>query len=280
MGQRKKKEKKSNLTVAFIFVAFVVSLLVVSFFIKLGILIKESRFDGEHRFTVAISSDKEQRSQDKPIQILSFSPKDSSVSKLFFAQGIPLSYTQRFLEVPIDATITLSEGSVASDRELDDVLKSMLVGYKDAKTNLTILDVIRLWWLGRNISSHSQTSQDFDPSPDLPKDIQLDKISQNIFSDEKIASEKLSVSIINGAAVPGFGNRLGRMVNNMGGNAISIKTADNDIEETTLTYFGKKSYTVTKLEEILGVRGKPGKGSDISDIIVTLGRDRANTSSF
>lgn len=275
MGRRKKFHKPDTLALAFVFVGFVLALVVVSVFLKGAILLKTSLFDGQHRFTIAIPLGKE----NKTAEIISISPADQSVSRLTISAGIGPLGMERFLEIPIDGTIVQSSHFFEKG-ELDDTFKQLVIDFGGLRTNLTILDVIRIWWANHSISHHSVEDIDFHSASDISMSAQMDTLVQKLFSDSAISSEKQSISIINGTDISGFGNRLARLITNMGGNVVSVATSDQQIESTKIAYQGSKSYTVGKIEKILNVKAVRSKEAYFANIVVTLGEDKRNTLAF
>lgn len=280
MARRRKQKPSSNtVALALFFVGFVGALLIVSLLLKLFLLAKESHFDGAHRFTIAISSADLGENQKKITEVISFSPQEGSISRLNLSTAVPAVMMGRFLEIPIEGTV-LADTNISGKESISDVLKLLILDFRSLRTNLTILDVTRLWWDARTISEHSKKDINFIENPDLSLDTQLDNYTQKLFTDESVASERESISVINGTEIPGFGSRFSRLITNMGGNVVSVSTSDSKTEHSSISYYGKKSYTLSKIEKTLGIKGVLSKNLASANIVVTLGEDRGKTISF
>ncbi len=276
MTKRKKKKPHSgrSIRLAILFCLLVGGLIFFSLLSKLLIIIKNSTFDGEHRFTIVVSSD------NKSNTVISFAPKEESVSVLHINGIENSSNIEKIMEIPVDGKVA-SQYSV--QKNLPDTLKVFLLRYTSITTNLTIIDLARLWWFSQALPKHAYTekslslaSKDFRPLTDIA----LDKLSAELFTDETIALEKISIQIVNATSVSGLGNRFARLVGNMGGNVISVVTAEKEAAKSSIQYFGEKSYTVIRLEKIIGIVSTPMQNPGLADIIVTIGKDSENATAF
>jgi hypothetical protein len=108
----------------------------------------------------------------------------------------------------------------------------------------------------------------------LSQENKADNFFHEFFTDETIVNENKSIQVINGTGVSGFGSKFSRMLTNSGATVISVTTARKEVSKTTITYFGESSYTVEKIEKILKEKAKLLQKKGISDIIITLGKDK------
>lgn len=262
-----------SVKLAILFCLLVGGLILISLTAKILVIVKNSMFDGEHRFTVVVEE------ENASSTIISFSPVNESVSLLRVHGVENISLVGKTIETPIDGQI----GShVKIDKDVPGLLASLLFRYPSLKTNLTIIDLARLWWFASQLPKHAYSQKAFslENSEGVYSDATIDKLSSQLFADETIAHEKMSVQIVNAAGASGLGSRFARLVNNMGGNVVSVITAENETEKTIIHFYGNKSYTVTRLEKILGVVATPLSEPQIADIIVTIGKDRQNAQGF
>jgi len=277
---RRKRVKKDSLLLASLFVSFLFVLFVVSILLKVGTLVKDSRFDSIHRFNLVLSSKDKQVTKDKQAVVISFSPATVSMSELKIAQGIPYTYVGRFLEIPIDGFVLENSTEDFSSENIADLTKSFVTRYRNLSTNLTFVDMVRLWWFSKFISFHDITTATFVADPQVSLDLAADNISSQLFGDDAIIKDKESISIRNASDLVGFGNRLARLISNIGGNVVSVETADSEAEKTQIVYSGSKSFTVKKLEKLLSVSAQQTKVNSIADITITLGKDRLSSPPF
>lgn len=273
MGKRKKAVQNNNLQVALFFAVFVGSLLIISLAFKFVLLVKQSSFDGSNRFTILLSNGK----MDK--KVISVSPETQALSLLTIHGSIAASRVSRFLETPIDGKITYTkEVEDYSQKSTEELFRSFIIGYKNLTTDLTIIDLVRLWHFSRTLSSSSITASDISSTLEEGR---IDKISYSLFNDQSILEEKMSIQIINGAEVSGLGNRLARFITNIGGNVIAVATADKEIKKSEIIYVGEeKPYTVLRLEKILGFPAVKTTKVGLSDITIQVGKDRLNSLVF
>ncbi|MDP3988116.1 MAG: LytR C-terminal domain-containing protein [Candidatus Levybacteria bacterium] len=263
--KNKKTKNQNNLRIGVIFCLFVCFLITVSLIFKLILLLQSSKFDGKHNFSVVIY---EQDSKSKKAQIISFAPDVAKISVLKILAKKP-SDLAKILEVPIDGTIKIPG---KGDEEVESMLGSALLGFKDTQTNLTIIDISRLWLFAKSVSNQSISANEISLDQVLT-DEAIDKISSQIFSDNSFSAEKISIQIVNGTGFSGLGNRLARLISNMGGNVVSVLTSDKNIESSEILYVDEETYTLERLTKILGFKKTKMNGAQISDIIIKIGKD-------
>lgn len=261
MKRKKKKAEGHTLRLAITFFVLVFVLVLSSLLVKLATVVEKSRFDGAHRFTVEFTS------SDKAFaKVVSFAPDTRSISILKI-QDIPATFSAgRFLGIPIDA-------KVENSRQEKDVvleLQSLLFSYGKTETTLTPIDIFRLWLFAKGVPSSSFVFQEV--SSALVQ-ASTDRISSLLFLDYTLSQENVSVQIINGTGVSGLGNRLARLISNMGGNVVSVETADNPIKQSKIAYQKKKTYTMERLVRVLGFQSSLLEEKGIADIVLILGGD-------
>lgn len=274
MKKKKNVSKKQNIKLAFIFCFFVLILIMGSLFLKAGILIKKSNFDGQHRFTISFSKSL----INSDIQVVSFAPDTKSISILFVSKNnfSKVQNIEKYLQIPIDASVQFDGLSKIEEKKLEPTIRKLILNFNNTQTNLTIIDLVRLWLFTKNVSSHAVITRAIDFPLD---DAMIDKTSSFLFNDYTLTQENQSIQIINGTKASGLGNRLARIISNAGGNIISVSTADDIIKYSEILYFGKKSYTAEKLSKILNFplsnKQEEKTGEAISDITVIIGKDSA-----
>lgn len=281
----KKKTFKEgySLRVAFLFSALVFCLFVISTSFKVVSIAAKSKFDSRHRFTIGVYKEK------SLFYTISFSPENQTISLLNIPEkrfsinkDDPVKLDEvklgRYLSIPIDDFIYYpsdkEERKVIENDKADDIIFDILVNYRNVKTQLTIIDVFRLWMYARTIPPRFVLTKEF------PKDSEqflIDKVASTLFNDYSLSLEKKSIHIINGTEILGLGNRIARVLTNAGANVVAVSTSDKKIETSEILYFDKKNYTTDKISKVLGIKiVKLEEGEGISDITIKLGKDISN----
>ncbi len=101
----------------------------------------------------------------------------------------------------------------------------------------------------------------------------LDAQLNTIFEDESVRRESVTVAVYNTTGMPSLGNRIGRLLTNLG---VSVVTVGNDTPEVnTCTVTGSepilKSKSAKVIVSVLGCRSVVGKVSR-ADIILRIGK--------
>jgi hypothetical protein len=142
---------------------------------------------------------------------------------------------------------------------------------------LNFVDIFRLFLASRTIPSNSVLTSHISSS--FPS-VKVDKIVAELFSDDEIERENQTVEIINTTSVTGLGGRLARLITNMGGKVVQVSTENNLQKNSYVLYNGRKTYTVEKLNKVLGFKTTQIEKQSIADIRVVLGEDSKNPVSF
>jgi len=257
----RKKRTGETLRLGILFFILVGILVLMSLSFKLATVVKNSNFDGENRFTLLVSK--------KDPKIISFSPKDKTVFILTLKEPQD-GNLGRLFAIPVDSSVSLPDSEFEKPDLTSDIF-SLFLNLRDKDTNLTSIDVLRLFLFARSVNQDSISEEALD-SYSLT-DIQA--VTLNNFIDPKITEEKLQIEVVNASETPGLANRLANYITNMGGNVILISTADEILENSEIRYFGNRTYTVSKLKRLLGFKDvKEDKKNSISDVIITIGQDR------
>lgn len=266
--KQKKEQAISNTKIAIVFFAFLAFIIATSLIFKTVLVIKAGQFDESKRFTLSVSNNKR-------TEVVSFSPSAKSIAVFKLPKSIQQDAAGRLLEVPIDGFITLN--SLDLDQKVSLLFLSSILKYNSLKTNLTAIDLLKLFAFARTVSDSSVNIKSI--SQDL-NSAEVDKIVGRLAHDELIEKDNETIQIINGTDIGGFGNRLARFITNMGGNVIIVATSDRTQKKSTISYIDKKTYTVEKLSKILGYDVIRISDNAISDITITIGEDKASFSPF
>ncbi len=267
----RKKQRASaqsnNFKLVLLFISAVIFLIVLSLTVRIFTIVKNSKFDGAHAFNIAIY-------RENDVLLTSILPDTHSVSILTL-KGVLHKPAGQLLGIPVDGQITTR--SQSSEKTLSSHLESVILHTNRGNSDLTLFDAVRLYFFAKGVQSRNVVMHELS----LPQDVNvLDNVAVALFSDGTIASEKVSVGIINSTSVTGLGNRLARVVTNIGGNVVSVSSDDENSKKTSITYYGEKSYTATRLGKILGVEPTQTKTQGISDVTVVIGEDNLSNKSF
>lgn len=280
-------EKPSSTKIAVLFFLFVVLLVIVAIGFRIFLLVLHSKYDGKHQFTVAVSVPSEDKT--KKLAVIAVSPETHAMSYLYLTGEIPNGYPiGKYLAVPIDATIQFKNEALDTSimqkeqQAPNEILKQALMQYSNVETPLTHVDLVRLFIYARSLTVQAISVDELIIERNLNKvnQAEVDSITSQLFLDPSLSAEKLSIEVVNGAEVPGLGNRLGRFVTNMGGNVISVTSSDRVFPRSEILYSGEKSYTVEKLAKTLGFTPRNVQNESISDIIIRIGKDKKDTTLF
>lgn len=294
--RNKKTESTVSLKIAFLFCSFVILLVAISVLIKGYLVFSQSKFDDSHHFTFVFSPIENELSsanKQKTFEVVSFFPDNNSAFILNLSVNskereiLKPSMIGQMLKIPVDGVISFNASAVdkyknqnkkinfsGDNKNIDLSLQTLTLNPMDFKTDLTLVDLLRLWVFSKKISSQSVISKSLLIDDGEQNNLDKEKISSQFFIDDEILKEKATVQIINGTGVSGLGNRLAKLISNMGGNVVSVLTAEKDIDKSEIIYFGKKSYTLEKLGKVLGIEAVETKEQGISDIIIYLGTNK------
>lgn len=265
--KRKTAPVVSNTKIAIVFFVFLAFVIGISLTSKLIALIGASQFDDSRRFTLSITNG-------KSTEIMSFSPVTKNVVIFKFDENANVTDAGKLLKVPIDGSITHS--SLDLDIRVDALFINTILNYGKIKTNLTVIDLIRLTVLAK---ATPESAVNIKRVGD-PDGLDLDNLVGYLVSDPQIEKDNQTIKIVNGAGVSGLGNRLARLITNMGGNVIIVATSDSPVSKSFISYIDDKTYTVNRLEKILGYKATKGTDNAVSDITITIGEDKVNASPF
>ncbi|MDO8639810.1 MAG: LytR C-terminal domain-containing protein [bacterium] len=283
MKRKSKNENKGqNLKLALIFFLLIAFLITGSLIFKAGLLAKKSKFDGQHRFTTVFFKE----NNPGRVKVFSFAPDTKTISILLIdKKAYPLKPKlldiEKYLGISIDGFVSLDVIDEAKVQTANSILQKTVFNFNKAKTNLTIIDFIRLWFFTRTVSSRAITTEEVNSVIEVG---QIDKISNSLFNDSTLLQENQSIQVVNATDIAGLGGRLSRFLGNMGGSVVSVVTPKKNSDDSKIIYFGKKTYTAERLGKILGFKivdgGEDQQGESISDIVIIIGKDKLDLIPF
>jgi hypothetical protein len=270
---RKKSVEKENgsFKTLFIYAVLVFALITISLVIKAFFIFQQSKFDGQHLFTIAIAKN------GKVGEILAFNPSDQSTSLLTITQSnVPLSSLYKIISVVIDAKID-SNSDIPIGTDVTQTITYLIFHFNNLKTDLTVYDLGRFLVLSKNLQVTSLKTKNIL----LPmEDDDLDTNISGLFTNTTFSTENISIQIINATDISGVGKRLERLLVNMGGNVVSVTTAKKKEQKSIIKYYDKETYTLKKLENFLQFPTMQLANKTIADVTIVIGEDALKKSSF
>lgn len=274
-------------------------------------VVKNSLFDGKHRVTLVFETSSQEKkplivlslnpSDGSILAILIPQNLQVLVPKGFGAYQIGSVYRlgrlregggggpllretmQDFLGVIVDGWVVTNTPFKGSDIKL--LLKDSLL-VRGTDTNLTAWDKVRiLFWAGSVKRENSNVielhalnilkkRQLVDQTEVLETESSLlDGKIGTLFTDTTFLAERKSVEIVNGTDVQGVASRIARIITNMGGEVLFVKTAREPLAYSRIETHDE-SYTAKKLERSLGLPlFKKKKDEGKTDILIVIGED-------
>jgi hypothetical protein len=257
---KRKKQKTKTLRFAFIFCIGVFVLILMSIAVKTLFLVKNSNFDGSNRFNLEVVGDNNS-------SVISFSPPNYTITILNL-QGKPVNNLSQQLGLPIDGIVNNS--NLYFDKtNISSNIYHLLLSFRSDKTNLTIVDFIRLWLFAKDVSSDSIYQRDVSISDSLT----ISSFISSFFIDSNIANEKTTVEVVNATPTYGLANRFANFISNIGVDVVLVSTGDELKDKSEVLYSKELNYTVKKLSKILNVKPEKISQRDVSEVTVIIGKD-------
>jgi hypothetical protein len=263
--------ESKSLKTFFLYVFIVIIIVCVSLVIKGIFIIQQSKFDSSHDFILAITK------QEKVKQVIAFHPEVPALSVLTIQDAnIPYWELSKNYGITPDGYIQVSDDTnIGTD--ITTLMWSTLLHTADWQCNITIFDKIRLMLLSKAVTTNNKTVETISL---LSQDPSVGTTVTNALTDQSIADENISIQIINATEITGFGQRLSRVLTNIGANVVDVSTAQNIQDKSTIQYYGDSSYTVDRLQKLLGIQATQITKQPIANIVITLGTDKRNTTAF
>ncbi len=266
--KNKTQSNRSSLKLLWIFCLLVVLAVVFSLGYRLFTLMRESKFDGQHQFIVAFINNAD-------VDVVSVNPSQKAYNHLQIRGGKNSSDDLQQAGVIPDSYITLPKPF--SLDSLSEYFSEAAWHQGNVTSPLNLYDLYRLSLLTKHIDRQAITSE----SVHIPFDQTASStMLEQLFIDDAIDQDNKTVAIINGAGLPGLGTRLEQALSLRGVNVISVTNADGVKSSSKITYVGDKTYTVKRLSQLLSLPTEEVMTQGISDIIITLGKDKTTTTQF
>ena len=263
----KKNGRDGNMRLAGLFVLLVIGLIVLSSIFKIVFLVKDSRFDGVHKFNIEFVGK-------NTISLVSFSPQGKSISILKVRKNGNDTLSKTY-GIIIDGEIILKND--LSNKNISTTLIKSVFPFGNSIKDLTIIDLTRLFFFSRTVSQNSIYERELLKQYNKAQQSTIVSLS---FMDPQIYQENQSIEIVNATDVYGLGGRLATLINNLGGNVILVTSEKKEIETSKISYSKEKTYTVKRLGEYLGFPLEEMDKKGIADVIIIIGKDKAKNNKF
>lgn len=249
-----------GLQIALIFGLVVALLIGLSLIVKVGILISKSQFDGLHQFVIQVKGDKENTA-------IIFSPDTHKIAILRLKGQMTNVSLLQSVALPQDGIIIENDEENTPDAFIHDVLTQ---GGKQSSLNQ--LDKIKLLLFSQTVTSDSINTQTLT----LPLTTSSENALITLATDQTLYKEAQTIAVVNGSGISGVGNMVATLLTHVGANVISVTTADEDTNTSSLVYTGDKTYTVKRLSHIFDMSPVYVSNTGIADITITIGKDKVN----
>lgn len=259
-----------SLKKAVLFCVIVLVLLLLSLLFRIFLSWKDSTYDGNSRYTLAIIQDKTHAT------VLSFDPDEGEIITLLLS-GTSADTPESTLGIPVDGKVILHKDVKLYENNPARNLLTLLLRPTQMKKNMTEIDIFRLYLFAQTVSSNHNRVEKVSLST---KTRTPDKIMHELFIDTHIIDENKSIEIVNGTGVSGLGKRLETMIRNSGGNVVAVSNAHVAEEHSRIHYYQKPSYTLDKLSKRLRYPVEPITERGIADIKIIIGTDSIQTTYF
>lgn len=251
-----------------LFILLVLGLIILSVLFKVIFLIKESKFDGSHKFNIEfITKDK--------VSVVSFSPLNKSLTILLIKEEVDKNNLSKSLGIPIDGKVFSKDNLTKNN--LSFILIKSILPFGNSIKDLTIIDLIRLSFFSRTVSESSFYERELSSKFN---DAQKSTIISLSFTDPTIYEENQTIEVINSTDVYGFGGKLANLISHMGGNVVLVSSGDKKERISKIIYSGEATYTVKKLSSYLDFPLEKKDKKSIADVIIIIGTDRVKQNKF
>jgi hypothetical protein len=260
-----------SLKTVFLYLAIVFVIICISLAIKVFYIFQQSKFDPAHEFALVIVQHNNVK------EIIAFHPETSAISLLQIEdQNLPYATLAKDYGIATDGYIEDQE-EINANSDITALLWASIMHTTTWQSNLTVLDKLRLIFFAKNVSINNKSIEQVSLIKKTPD---LNTVIATALNDQDIASENVTIQIVNATNVSGLGQRLGKVLTNMGANVVDVSSSQKTQQKSTIAYFGNDTYTVDHLQKILGIEASKIIKQTIADIIITIGTDKKNTTEF
>lgn len=256
----KRSAKNKSLSLAAYFGILFFLIILISILFKFFDLVKNSKFDSKHRFTVAVL-------EEDNTNLISVSPQEDS---LILLKVIGKASKDRLdkMSLPIDSFV-VSKNTINSTPK--SYFAKIFFNLGSVETDLSMLDLIKLGFYSSGVTNEKVTSQ----TVSINDSEKLSKFSSTLFVDPQILEEEVSVKITNSTDVSGLGNMLARYITNIGGNVVLVNSSQSTQNKSQILY-RSESYALKRISQKLNVVPEKNEKPGAFDVIIIIGKDRSD----
>lgn len=259
-------DSRKSLRTLIIFCSVVFAIITISLTYKAISVMKTSSFDGDNLFVISFT-------KGNKADIVGFYPSEKKLTHLSVSNVPNPNNLEDSLGVFLDGNITLSK-EFTEAKQAASFMQDAALFKKSATSNLSLLDLVRLSLFTRTLPPGNIQSEEIRLPLD---DARTDEMIRELFSDQKLLKENLTIQIINGTGISGLGKKVERLLANRSASVISVINADSEQKTSRIEYSGEKSYTVEEMRKFLSVEPVQSENKNIADIILVIGIDRADS---
>jgi hypothetical protein len=269
--KKKSLHENKSLKTVYLYLFVVLLLICISSAVKIYFMYQQSKFDSTHEFVLAIIQ------QNFVKEIIAFDPENSTISLLDIQDtNLPYKTLAKNYGIVTDGYVSI-DPTQNVQTDLNQLIWSSIIHTATWQSNLTALDKFRLLLFSRSVSINNKSVQSISLRNQTPG---LNTLISTALNDQDISSENVTIQIINATNVTGLGQRLGKVLTNMGANVVDVSSSDSVQSSSTIAYYGNKSYTSERLQKFLGIKAYTFSKQTIADIVITIGTDKKNTLEF
>ncbi len=263
--------ESKSLKTFYLYLLIVIILVGISLIIKGIFIIQQSKFDASHDFTIAITK------HEKVKEIIAFHPQVPAISVLAIKDNnVPYSALAKDYGITPDGYIQVGDNTPVGT-DVTALMWLSVVHTASWQCNVTIFDKARLLLFSKSVTTNNKSIENISL---VSQDPSVETTLTNALTNQSIADENISIQIINATDITGFGQRLSRVLTNMGANIVEVSTAQNTQAKSTIQYYGENSYTISRLQKLLGIKAAEISKQPIADIVITIGNDKHYTTEF
>ncbi len=272
MRRKSVRKEKDSMRMLYIYASVVILLITVSFTIRLFTLFLQSKFDGHQHFSIAVTKNSAVK------EVIAFSPQIPSLAVLEVTDAKPVPHQSLAKEYGIatDAHLDVQD-AIDVNNDAGGMLWSAVTHFHSVKTDMTIVDLIRLVLISHDIVSNNKLISEINLAGINPDN---NTLIARVMNDPSITAENVSIQIINASKVSGMGQRLGRVLTNLGGTVVDVTTSYEAKPTSSIQYYGDQTYTLRKVTSLLGFPVTQLQKQTIANIVIILGEDSIKTEKF